>query len=174
MIQCPIPIIGFSAFSGTGKTTLLRKLIPLLKAKGLRIGMVKHSHHDIEVDHPGKDSYVLRKAGTCQMVLASPKRTSIIIEHPKQADSSLATALKGLQTDKLDLILVEGFKHEQLPKIELHRKELGHPLLFPEDSNIMAIATNYDLDDDSLQITKLKLDQTQTIADFIESYISKQ
>ena len=173
MIQCPIPIIGFSAFSGTGKTTLLRKLIPLLTAKDLRIGMVKHSHHDIEVDHPGKDSYVLRKSGTAQMVLASPKRTSIIIEHPDQDDSKLATALLGLQTNKLDIILVEGFKHEQLPKIELHRKELGKPLLYPEDANIIAIATDYELDDKKSTLTQLRLEQPQTIADFIQEFITR-
>lgn len=172
MIQFPVPAIGFSAFSGTGKTTLLRQLIPILKSKGLRIGMVKHSHHDIEIDQPGKDSYELRKSGTCQMVLASPKRTSIIIEHPEQDDSDLTTALKGLQPDKLDLVLVEGFKHEQLPKIELHREELGHPLLYPKDPNIIAVATNYNLVDRNAEIHKLKLDQVEVIADFIESYIA--
>jgi len=170
MIDFPIPIIGFSAFSGTGKTTLLRKLIPLLTAKGIRVGMVKHSHHDIDVDHPGKDSYVLRKAGASQMVLASPKRTSIIIEHPEEDDSRLFNALRGLQTEKLDLVLVEGFKHEKLPKIELHRKELGKPLLYPEDSNIIAVVTDYKLEDSKTSPTKLRLEQPQEIADFIISY----
>jgi len=76
------PLLGFAAFSGTGKTTLLLKLIPELKQKGLRIAVVKHAHHNFDMDTPGKDSYELRKAGTRQMVLASPMRTSLIIEHP--------------------------------------------------------------------------------------------
>ena len=99
MIDFPIPLVGFAAYSGTGKTTLLRKIIPLLAEKGLRVGMVKHTHHNIDVDHPGKDSYELRKSGTAQMVLASPKRTTLIVEHAGQEDSDLTKALSLLQKD---------------------------------------------------------------------------
>lgn len=175
MISFPIPLIGFAAYSGTGKTTLLRKVIPLLNEKGISLGMVKHSHHDIDIDHPGKDSYELRKAGTRQMVLASPRRTSLIIEHPEQDDSDLQTALGMLQTETLDLVLVEGFKNESISKIELHREAMNKPFLYPDDPNIIAIVTE---NDSTLKgtdhLTRLDLNQPQEIANFIESQMIKQ
>lgn len=175
MIQFPIPLIGFAAFSGTGKTTLLRKIIPLLSDKGIALGMVKHSHHDIDIDHPGKDSYELRKAGTQQMVLASPMRTSLIIEHPEQHDSDLQKALGLLQTETLDLVLVEGFKDESFSKIELHREAMNKPFLYPDDPNIIAIALeNNSTLKNADHLTQLDLNQPQEIANFIESQMIKQ
>ena len=174
MIQFPIPLIGFAAFSGTGKTTLLRKIIPLLSDKGIAIGMVKHSHHNIDIDHPGKDSYELRKAGTQQMVLASPMRTSLIIEHPEQHDSDLANALRLLQTDTLDLVLVEGFKHESFNKIELHRKGMNKPFLYPDDPDIIAIVTEPDIViENADHLVRLDLNQPQAVANFIESQLNQ-
>ena len=126
MIDFTLPLLGFAAYSGTGKTTLLSKLIPLLTEKGYRIGIIKHTHHNIEIDKPGKDSFVLRESGASQIVVASRNRTAIIIEDPFQTEEpELSDALLNLNTDSLDLVLVEGFKHAELAKIELHRNALG-------------------------------------------------
>jgi len=174
MLEFPVPILGFAAYSGTGKTTLLRKVIPLLAKKGIRIGMVKHSHHNIDVDHPGKDSYELRKAGTDQMVLASPNRTTLIVEHADREDSDLATALSYLQTDSLDLVLVEGFKHENIAKIELHRKEMERPFIYPKDNKIIAIVVDKELSlENASHLSRLDLNQPQQISDFIEEFINR-
>ena len=135
------PLLGFVAFSGTGKTTLLTKLIPLLKARGLHIGMIKHAHHNFDIDHPGKDSYELRKSGANQMLVASRKRWALIVENTEdRPEPKLDELVNHLDQSQLDLILVEGFKHEHYPKIELHRSDLGHSYLFPNDKSIIAIA----------------------------------
>ena len=178
MIEFPVPLLGFAASSGTGKTTLLTKLIPILKEEGIRLAIIKHSHHNVEVDNPKKDSYKLRKAGAQQTVLASPKRTTIIMEYPEQTDASLEKALQHLQTDLLDLVLVEGFKYAELPKIELHRKPLNKPYFFPEDKNIIAIASDEPVEKEAenttarnQKITKLDINNPQEIAEFIENFI---
>ncbi len=135
------PILGFVAYSGTGKTTLLLQLIPLLKAKGLRLGMIKHSHHGFEIDIPGKDSYRLRQAGADQTIIASPHRIALVKEIRERAEEvRLGQTLAMLDHNDLDLILVEGFKHETFPKIEVYRPSLGHPLMFPQDNDILAVA----------------------------------
>lgn len=137
----PLPILGFVAFSGTGKTTLLEKVIMQLKDNGLRIAVIKHSHHDVDIDKPGKDSYVLRKAGAVQTLIASRKRVAAIIELPhERQEPDLQDALAMIQVNLLDIILVEGFKHEKIPKIELHRKTLNKPYLYPHDKHIIALA----------------------------------
>lgn len=175
MIQFPVPLLGFAASSGTGKTTLLTKLIPLLKKKKIRIAIIKHSHHNVEIDNPEKDSYKLRKAGAQQTVIASPKRTSIIVEHPQQEDASLLQALSHLQTDTLDLVLVEGFKFEQLPKIELHRKTLGKPYFYPDDENIIAVASDCPVaeEDCTRNFVQLDINNPEEIASFVASMIKK-
>ena len=173
MIKSPLPLLGFAAYSGTGKTTLLCKLIPLLKAKGIRIGVVKHAHHDIEIDHPKKDSYELRQSGATKVVVASRKRTAIIIEHPdNEEEPTLEGALKNIHTKGLDLILVEGFKLAELPKIELHRKALDKPYIYPNDENIIALALDHPLEDKETPL-QLDLNDSQKIADFIETNIIK-
>lgn len=161
----PIPLLGFAAFSGTGKTTLLTQLLPLLTARGIRVGMVKHSHHDIEMDQPGKDSYRLRKAGACQMVLASPHRSIVFAEQPENQEPKLIEQLNWLDLTQLDLVLVEGFRHEAFPKIELHRPSLEKPLLCQQDPNIIAIATDEELTD--IDIPQLNLNNVAQIAKFI-------
>lgn len=143
MIRFPVPLIGFSAYSGTGKTTLLCKLIPLLKERGIRVGIIKHAHHSFDIDHPQKDSCKLRESGATKIVVTSRKRTAIIIEHPKEQSKeqskeqkvpSLTDALKNIHTKDLDLILVEGFKHADIDKIELHRKALDKPYIYNRHS----------------------------------------
>lgn len=174
MIDFPIPLLGFAAYSGTGKTTLLRKLIPILKDKGLRIGMVKHTHHNIDIDHPGKDSYELRKSGTAQMVLASPKQTSLIVVHEEHDDSYLSKALSLLQTDSLDLVLVEGFKHENIPKIELHRTEMERPFIYPKDANIIAVVVEENITlENAEHLIRLDFKDPLQIAEFIVNRIVK-
>lgn len=135
-----VPVLGFAARSGTGKTTLLVRLLPLLKARGLRVGMIKHAHHDFEIDYPGKDSYELRHAGASQMLVGSRQRWALIAETPDANDPDLPTCLERLDSDNLDLILVEGFKPESIPKIELHRVSLGQPLMYDDTENIIAVA----------------------------------
>ncbi|GMR06866.1 MAG: hypothetical protein BMS9Abin25_1498 [Gammaproteobacteria bacterium] len=165
------PLLGFCAWSGTGKTTLLTKLIPLLSASGLQVGVIKHAHHHFDIDHPGKDSYLLREAGAKQTLVASRHRMAWIREIGEEQDEpSLTDALNALDLEKLDLILVEGFKHEHFPKIELHRPGLGKPLLFPDDNDIFAIACDSPIKSgvsirDGLSV--LDLNQPEEIARFV-------
>jgi len=158
------PILGFAAFSGTGKTTLLKQLIPLLNKKGINIGIIKHTHHDIELDHPGKDSYELRHAGAQQTLLAGPNRWSLITETPEQNEPILNELLQHLDQQRLDLILVEGFRDEAIPKIELHRTVLQKSFLFTDDNNIIAIASD---DPASIKTTLPVLDINKP-ADIVE------
>ena len=134
-------MFGFSAYSGTGKTTLLKQLIPLLKAKNLNIAVIKHSHHDFELDVPGKDSYELRKSGADQTIICSTTRMAIINEFKDPAEEPrLTEILESIDSYKIDLVLVEGYKQLRFPKIELHRSTLSKPYLFPDDPSIEAIA----------------------------------
>ena len=141
-ITSPVPLLGFAAFSGTGKTTLLRALLPLLNSRGLRVGVIKHAHHTFDVDVPGKDSYELRRAGAAQMLVGSRHRWALVTETPGLEEPRLTDLLARLSTETLDLVLVEGFKAEVFPKIELHRPSLGHPLMCRADSSIIALATD--------------------------------
>ncbi|KAF3980975.1 MAG: molybdopterin-guanine dinucleotide biosynthesis protein B [Methylococcales symbiont of Hymedesmia sp. n. MRB-2018] len=142
MKNAQIPILGFAAYSGTGKTTLLTQLIPLLQNSDIRVGLIKHCHHNFEIDKPDKDSYRLRKAGASPVMLVSSHRRAIITEFKSITEPELDIQLKFFDQSELDLILVEGFKAENLPKIELYRPSLNHPLLFPNDPGIIAIATD--------------------------------
>jgi molybdopterin-guanine dinucleotide biosynthesis protein B len=168
MIDYPLPIVGFCAFSGTGKTTLLKRLLPLLKLKGLRIGVVKHAHHQFDIDQPGKDSYELRQAGAAQMLVASHKRLAWVKELPDEnTEPGLQQTLQVLDTNELDLVLVEGFKQTSFPKIELHRPSLGKPLLYSTMPGIIAIATDTPLTDPDIHLVQLNLNQPAEIANFI-------
>jgi len=165
-VKCPIPMFGFAAYSGTGKTTLLRQLVPLLKARGLRLGVIKHAHHSFDTDIPGKDSYELRHAGATQMLVASRQRWALVTETASDTEPRLADLLDQLTIDQLDLILVEGFKSERFPKIELHRTSRGTPLLCLTDPSIIAIATDAPLATGP-GIPILDLNRPPDIADFI-------
>ena len=138
------PVIGFSAYSGTGKTTLLKKIIGLLRKRDIRLAVIKHAHHDFEIDHPGKDSFELRKADAYQMLISSGKRKALITEFASfQQEPSLNELINDLDHENIDLILVEGFKREHFAKIELHRESLHKPYLFENDSDIIALATDH-------------------------------
>ena len=160
------PILGFAAASGTGKTTLLEQLIPHLTRLGLRIGLIKHSHHDFQIDQQGKDSCRLREAGASPVLLVSPYRRAIITELNGQQEPDLNMELKFIDQANLDLLLVEGFKNEAFPKIELHRSSLQQPLLYPNDGNIIAIASDTPLETPAY-LTQLDLNRVDAIADFI-------
>jgi len=165
------PVLGFAAFSGTGKTTLLTQLIPVLKRQGVRIGVIKHSHHDIELDQPGKDSHRLRMAGATSVMLVSVHRRTVFTELDAQP-LSLADQIASLPTHTLDLVLVEGFRDEAFPKIELHRPSLGKPLLYPNDGHIIAIATDQTLMKPT-PLPCLDLNDVEAIAGFIrERFLS--
>jgi len=166
MLLKPPYILGFAAYSGTGKTHLLTKLIPLLKHRGLRIGVVKHSHHNFEIDYPGKDSYELRCVGASPVLIVSPYRRAVITDYEPLQDIKLQDQLNVLTSENLDLILVEGFRHESFAKIELHRPCLNKPLLYPNDKHIIAIASDQPLEAYS-GITCLDLNNEEAIANFI-------
>jgi molybdopterin-guanine dinucleotide biosynthesis protein B len=142
-IACKIPLLGFCAYSGTGKTTLLAKLIPLLRDRGLRLALVKHAHHSFDIDQPGKDSYKLRQAGADQVLIASRHRVAVIREQKENTrEPRLAELLPCLYTRKLDLLIVEGFKHEPIPKIELYRPSLNRPMIHASDPHVIAVASD--------------------------------
>ncbi len=133
-IKSEIPVIGFAAHSGTGKTTLLVNLIPILKQQGIEVGVIKHAHHTFEIDQAGKDSYKIRKAGASQMLIGSKERWALMVEQKETSQTMrLQEYVSHLDHAKLDLILVEGFKPASIPKIELHRQELGNPLICKSD-----------------------------------------
>ncbi len=161
------PCLGVCAWSGTGKTTLLAELIPHLKAAGLRLTVIKHGHHQLELDTPGKDTYRFREAGADQVLLVSRKRMAMMQECKTQHEPELTDALRFVNRDCADLVLVEGFKHTTIPKIEVHRPSLGKPLLYPDDSNVIALATDDTTLDVPAHITKLDLNQPDAIAAFI-------
>ncbi len=166
MREINIPVLGFAAYSGIGKTTLLRQLLPLMRARGLRVGVIKHAHHDFEIDTPGKDSFELRKAGANEMLIASGRRWALMVDMDADGDPILHDMLNRLDLANLDLVLVEGFKYEAFPKIELHRPSVGKPLIFPEDRNIIALATDGELSQPT-ELPVLDLNDIHTITKFI-------
>jgi len=167
-----LPVIGFVAPSGSGKTNLLQKLVPVLKDRGLRIGYLKHAHHTFELDVPGKDSYEIRAAGAGQVLLASHRRWALQSEQANGGDDpSLEKMLHRFDADRLNLILVEGFKHAVYPKIEVHRTTLGKPPLYPQDSDIIAVATDHKLPGED-HPPQLPIEDPEAIADFVQGYLA--
>ncbi|MGC9421585.1 bifunctional molybdopterin-guanine dinucleotide biosynthesis adaptor protein MobB/molybdopterin molybdotransferase MoeA [Vibrio sp.] len=167
-IQRPsLPLLGFAAYSGTGKTTLLEALLPKLTQAGLRIGILKHAHHDFDVDIPGKDSYRLRKAGASQMLVASRYRYALMTETP-EAETEFNALLQRFDSQQLDLILVEGCKNIAFPKIELHRAEVGKPWLYLNDPNIIAIAADEPIE---TALPHMSINDLEAIGQFILNYV---
>lgn len=166
-----IPLVGIAANSGTGKTTLLIKLLPILSARNIRTGIIKHAHHTFDIDYPGKDSYELRKAGAKQVLIGSSSRWALMVETEK--DNSLYDHIQHMDLENLDLILVEGFKPEDIPKIELVRPSLNKPLFYPEDSNIIAIAADDELSVKT-ELPVFDLNVPEQIAEFIINHFLKE
>lgn len=165
-ISASLPLLGFAAFSGTGKTTLLEAMLPKLVERGIRIAVIKHAHHNFDIDQEGKDSYRLRKAGASQMLISSRYRRALVTETPEE-EANLPHLISQLDQTALDLILVEGFKKLDFPKIELHREEVGKPWLHPDDSNIIAVAANIPANTHLPQMDINNLDQ---ITDFVVNF----
>ena len=133
-------IIGLAGWSGSGKTTLITKLIPRLIARGISVSTLKHAHHGFDLDQPGKDSFFHRAAGATEVIISSAKRWAILHELREQPEWDLA-ALVG-KMSPVDLVLVEGFKRDAFPKLEIHRIANGKPLIHPEDPHIVAVASD--------------------------------
>src|SRR5437764_1738013 len=137
-------VIGIAGYSGSGKTTLIEKVIPLLVGEGLRVSLVKHAHHEFDVDLPGKDSYRHRHAGCTEVLVSSSKRWALMHELRGVSEPGLQEQLRLMAP--CDVIIVEGYKSEPIPKIEVHRRASPTPLLYPTDENVVAIATDEPLD----------------------------
>ncbi|UXY10908.1 molybdopterin-guanine dinucleotide biosynthesis protein MobB [Kosakonia sp. ML.JS2a] len=160
-----IPLLAIAAWSGTGKTTLLKKLIPALCAHGIRPGLIKHTHHDMDVDKPGKDSYELRKAGAAQTLVASSQRWALMTETPDDTELDLTYLVSRMDASTLDVVLVEGFKHEAVAKILLWRQNCGHSLQeLILDEHVIAVASDEPLE---ISVPVLDLNNIEQITDFI-------
>ena len=134
-------VVGFAGFSGSGKTTLVERLIPALKLRGLRVSVVKHAHHEFDIDHPGKDTHRHREAGAFEVVVASTRRLALIREFEQPAQMSVHHLIAELY-EGVDWVLVEGFKQSNLQKVEIWRASSDKPPRYPDDDFIVAIATD--------------------------------
>lgn len=133
-------VIGLAGWSGAGKTTLLTRLIPCLLGRGIGVSTVKHAHHELDVDRPGKDSWLHRQAGAQQVLVGSARRWALMTELRDAPEPGLGALLSRLSP--VDLVIVEGFKRDQHPKIEVHRTANGKPWLYPDDPAICAVAAD--------------------------------
>lgn len=154
-------VFGIAGYSGSGKTTLIERVLPQMVARGLTVAVIKHTHHDFDIDQPGKDSWRARSAGAAAVLLSSDHRTALLTEH-----RNMPPALDAL-LDRLppcDLVLVEGYKREPIPKLEVHRAATGKPWLFPEDPHILAVASDVAPPDG---FPRIDLDAIPQLTDFI-------
>jgi molybdopterin-guanine dinucleotide biosynthesis protein B len=159
-------IVGIAGYSGSGKTTLIEKVIPFLAGEGVRVSLIKHAHHEFDVDQPGKDSYRHRHAGCAEVLISSSKRWALMHELRGAAEPALQEQLKHLSP--CDLVIVEGYKSEPIPKIEVHRRAGHTPLLFPEDPHVVAVATDEPLD---TKLPQLDVDDAEAVARFIVQFL---
>jgi molybdopterin-guanine dinucleotide biosynthesis adapter protein len=155
-------IIGFAGWSGAGKTTLIVKLIPALRARGLSVSTVKHAHHDFDIDKPGKDSYEHRAAGATEVLVASDQRFALMHELRGAPEPSLADLLGKLAP--VDLVLVEGFKRDAHAKIEVHRATNDKPLLYPGDPHIKAIVSDLPDAEIPAHLARAPIDDVDAVA----------
>lgn len=169
-IRSALPLLGFSAYSGTGKTTLLCQLIPALNAKGIQVGVIKHAHHRFDIDTPGKDSYQIRESGSQQTLIASSRLMALMQTYDDDRTPALADLIERLDTSSLDLILVEGFKQTPFSKIELHRPSVGKPYLYDNDPHIIAVATDEPLNP-VRDVDLLNINNIEQITDYIIHFI---
>jgi molybdopterin-guanine dinucleotide biosynthesis adapter protein len=165
----PMKVFGIAGYSGSGKTTLLEKLIPCFTARGLKVSVIKHAHHGFDIDRPGKDSYRHREAGASEVLLSCNDRWALMHERRDGGDISLDELLGRLAP--CDLVLIEGFKQEPVPKLEVYRPENGKPPLFPERQDIVAVATDVVLD---TTLPCLPLNDVERIAEFVMTTLQLQ
>ena len=156
-------IIGLAGWSGSGKTTLITKLIPRLIVRGLKVSTLKHAHHGFDLDQPGKDSFFHRAAGATEVIISSAKRWAILHELREEPEWDL----RGLvaKISPVDLVLVEGFKRDVFPKLEIHRTANGKPLIHPDDPHIVAIASDTALP--QAKVPVIDLNDIEAIADLL-------
>ena len=159
-------IFGFAGYSGSGKTTLIEKLIPLFVQRGLKVSLIKHAHHTFDVDQPGKDSFRHRHAGCTEVLVTSSRRWALMHELRGAAEPTLKEQIERLSP--CDLLLVEGFKHEPIPKLEVYRAEVGESMIHPHDKNIVAIASDASVDS---PLPQLNLNAPETIAAFVLKHV---
>jgi len=161
-----VKTFGFAGWSGSGKTTLIEKVLPLLVARGLRVSLIKHAHHTFDVDHPGKDSYRHRQAGAAEVLVTSSRRWVLMHELRGAAEPSFEEQVRHLSP--CDLLLVEGFKHAAIPKLEVWRAATGEGMLHPNDPHIVAVAS-----DEKVQtgLPLLDMNDAGAIAGFIVNYL---
>ena len=155
-------VIGIAGWSGAGKTTLLTRVIPRLTARGLRVSTIKHAHHAFDIDQPGKDSHTHRMAGATEVLISSANRFALMHELRGAPELSLGALLAKLSA--VDLVLVEGFKREAHPKLEVYRASVGKPLLAPDDPNIVAIASDGPV---AVRAPVVSLDDVDAVADIL-------
>ncbi len=161
-----IPVIGFAAFSGTGKTTVVTKVIPVLRRHGLKLAVIKHAHHDFVIDTPGKDSYELKSAGAEQVLIASSRTVAWVMDRADSGEPQLSEMLAHLCGRDLDLIIVEGYKKASFTKIEVYRSGVRYAPLANQDSNVIAVATDCP-GQIKTDVPRLQLDDYEAIAEFI-------
>lgn len=166
-MRSAMKLIGFAGWSGSGKTTLVEQVITLLEARGLAVSLIKHAHHEFDIDYPGKDSYRHRHAGCREVLVTSARRWAVMHELRGRPELSLSEALA--QLSPCDVVLVEGFKHEPIAKIEIYRPEIGKPQLFPHDPHIIAVASTAR---QATDLPQLDLDQPAAVAEFIVKTLS--
>ena len=159
-------IFGFAGWSGSGKTTLIEKLIPRFVGAGLRVSLIKHAHHTFDVDHPGKDSYRHRHAGAAEVLVTSSRRW--VLMHALRGAHEPPFEQQIRHLSPCDLLLVEGFKHAPIPKLEVWRAEPGEPLLHPNDPHIVAVATDTKID---TRLPLLDLNDDAGVARFILGHL---
>ena len=156
-------IIGLAGWSGSGKTTLITKLIPRLLARGVRVSTLKHAHHGFDLDKPGKDSFVHRVAGATEVIISSARRWAILHELREEPEWNMVDLVAKMSP--VDLVLVEGFKRDAFPKLEIHRIANGKPLIHPEDPHIVAVASDSAVPDAKVPV--VDLNNIETIADLL-------
>lgn len=162
----PPLLLGITGYSGSGKTTLLEKLLPLLSARDVRVSVIKHTHHDVQIDKPGKDSWKMKEAGAVQVAMACDQRWAMMTE--TSTPVSLSYLAQQFDRTLCDFVLVEGFKQEPIPKILLHRQEMTKPL--PElDEHVLALATDYPI---KTHLPQLNINNPEQIAEFILQWYS--
>jgi len=159
-------IFGFAGWSGSGKTTLIEKLIPLFVAHEIKVSLIKHAHHTFDVDQPGKDSYRHRHAGCQEVLITSSRRWALLHELRGSPEPGFAELLERLSP--CDLVLVEGFKRENIPKMEVYRASVGEALLHPQDRNIIAIACDARV---ATNLPQFDINDAPGIANFILQHV---
>ena len=157
---------GFAGYSGSGKTTLIEKLIPRFTGRGLKVSLLKHAHHTFDVDKPGKDSHRHRVAGATEIMVTSSRRWALMHELRGEPEPSFEEQVRHFSP--CDLLLVEGFKFQPIPKLEVYREGNESQLLHPNDPNIVAVATDAKLE---TKLPRLDLNDDAAIADFILRYL---